>query len=298
MNIALCICTRNRPQDLRNALTAAQESVLLPAQIIVSDDSDEAQAPETQAVCASFPGVTYLSGPHRGLSANRNHCLAHLTDEIEAVSYIDDDVTIRPDFLLRAAERLKDAPAKTIITGRECKNGLDVTPHNCSFWGHQDVPPRGPDDYHTIVINTTLFPRFLFAEASFDEALRYGSEEADMCAQAEAIGYRISFCPELVNDHHPSTVNREEYKQFVEASRLYSTYKRYRWLERKPLKSAIFGILAQMHMTAGILKSGRLKNFKDAWEAIGTAARYARSEQLRRTSMLSSPKREELPCQQ
>ena len=277
MKISLCICTRNRPQDLAKALASVYKSLLLPTQIIVSDDSDDLQAAQTQAACAAVLGITYIRGPRRGLSANRNCCLDFLADDIEAVAYIDDDVVVRPEFLREAANALAAAPLKTIVTGRENKNGVEITPHNCSFWGHQEVPPQGEQDYHTVVINTALFPRKLFEGARFDEALKYGSEEADICAQAEAFGYRIRFCPHLVNDHYPSPINRTEYAQVVEASRLYSTYKRYRWLERNPHKAGMYALLAPLHILAGVIKTGRLNNVPVTVGSICTAFHLTQS---------------------
>jgi len=282
-NIAICICTRNRPEDVKKALSSVFCLNLAPRQVIVSDDGNEAQAVQTCNICAEFPGVTYLRGPQRGLGANRNACLDHLATDIEAISYIDDDVVVRPDFLSEAANALAMALPKTIITGRENKNGIDVTPHNCSFWGHQEVPPRDESDYHTIVINTTLFPKDLFVQARFDEALRYGSEEADMCAQAEALGYQIRFCPALVNDHYPSPVNRTEYSKVVEASRLYSTYKRYKWLERNQRKAAAYALLAPLHIIGGVVKSRRLVDVPAAVKAVCTAMRLARHSGAIRT---------------
>lgn len=271
MKISLCICTRNRSDDLANTLTSVNRSTQPPAQIIVSDDSDKPQAERAYAVCAQFPSVTYIRGPQCGLSANRNCCLDNLEPGIEAVAYVDDDVVIRPEFLGLAANALANASPKTIITGRENKNGSDVTPHNCSFWGHQEVSPTSEDDYHTIVINSALFPRDLFGYARFDEALRYGSEEADICAQAEALGYRIHFCPGIVNDHYPSLVNRLEYAHVVEASRLYATYKRYKWIERNPRKAAVYALLAPLHLIGSVVKSRRLKDIPEAVSTVRTA---------------------------
>lgn len=298
MRVALCICTRNRPEEVVKALAGAAHSLLPLAQILVSDDSDEAQAARTRDVCATL-GVTYIYGPHRGLSANRNHCLDHLDVGIEAVAFIDDDVIIRPDFLSEAAKALHHAPLRTIITGRENKDGVDVTPHNCSFWGHQEVPPRDEDDYHTIVINTTLFPRELFEQVRFDEALRYGSEEADICAQAEALGYRIQYESGISNDHYPSLVNRGEYPRFIEASRLYTTYKRYLLLERNRGKAIIYALLAPLHLLVSLCKKRQLRYIPTAVNSICLAYRFGWAA-TRRMPEKNSPLRlqgvESKPC--
>jgi len=294
MNVALCVCTRNRSEDLALALEAVSQSSFAPAQIIVSDDSDEAQAAQTQQLCASMASVTYVRGPRRGLSANRNCCLQNLDADIEAVAYIDDDVIIRPEFLEEAAKALSQSPPKTIVTGRENRDGVILTPHNCSFWGYQEVPPSDENDYHTIAINTTLFPRQLFQQARFDEALRYGSEEADMCAQAEAIEYRIRFCPEMINDHYPSPVNRNEYARFTEASRLYSTYKRYRWLERNILKSNKFAVLAPPYLLASLVKARKFQYLISALTSIRLAFKFVQAEAHNRRSSIKSAMTEKL----
>jgi glycosyltransferase involved in cell wall biosynthesis len=288
MNVAVCICTRNRPEDLRKALASAAASRLAPHQIIVSDDSDEEQAAATKSVCAEFSDVTYVRGPKRGLAANRNCCLDNLLPEIEAVSFIDDDAAFTPEFLSVASETLAAAGPKWIVTGRECKNGEEVSPGNVSFWGHQRLLARNADDCHAIVINATLFPRDLFRrhinsagepfEVRFDEALRYGYEEADIAGQAESCGYRIQLKSDLFNDHFPSSVNRSEYSRFVEASRLYSTYKRYRWLQKKPGKSAVFALLAPAHLTLSAAKTCRPDNVRRAWESVRMAYGYYQGE--------------------
>ncbi len=284
MKIALCICTRNRADDLARALEAVGRSLLLPTQIVVSDDSDEEQSCQTRDFCASIPGVTYVRGPLRGLSANRNCCLQNLAADSEAVAYIDDDVIVRPEFLSEAASALTQSSPKTIVTGRENKDGVIVTPHNCSFWGHQEVSPRDENDYHTIVINTALFPRQLFQHARFDEALRYGSEEGDMCAQAEALGYTIRFCPEMINDHYPSPVNRAEYVRFTEASRLYSTYKRYRWLECDMPKAAKFAAFAPAYLLASLVKARKFQHLASALASVGLAFKLVQAEAHHRLS--------------
>lgn len=274
---ALCICTRNRPDDVEKALSSVFRAMLVPSQIIVSDDSDESKAVQTRRVCADFSGVIYCRGPRRGLGANRNCCLDHLASDIEAISFIDDDVVVTPSFFSMAVEAYTVAPLKVIITGGEHKNGVHVTPHNCSFWGHQEVKPRGVDDYHAIVINATLFPRQLFDAARFDEALRYGSEEIDMCAQAEALGYSIRYVPGLSNDHYPSQINREEYAHVIESSRLYSTYKRYRWLEGSRIKAAMFALLAPLHLLMNLCKTGKARLVPDGIKSLYNAYCHIRT---------------------
>jgi glycosyltransferase involved in cell wall biosynthesis len=281
--VAVCICTRNRPQELRRALASIAGSSFLPRQVLVSDDSDPELAGETAAVCRAFPDVTYISGPRRGLSANRNNCLSHLSDDVDAVVFIDDDVVLPPSFLPIASERIRRAQPNAIVTGFEYRDGFEVTPHNCSFWGHQEKRPESNSDVHAICINATIFPRSLFESLSFDELLRYGSEEADICARAERAGFLVTFAPDLFAYHWRSQINREEYAQFQDASRLYATFKRYAWIEGNSGKALTYSVLAPLHLLASVTAKRRSRReIRAALAAIGTAARYARSYQRSR----------------
>ena len=58
------------------------------------------------------------------------------------------------------------------------------------------------------MINATVFPRAVLAEAQFDERLRYGCDEIDMARHALALGCLIRYNDDLWVDHHPSAINR------------------------------------------------------------------------------------------
>jgi GT2 family glycosyltransferase len=278
VEVALCICTRNRPGELRRALTSVAESSVEPAYIVVSDDSDHELQRETADACREFPHVTYVTGPCRGLSANRNNCLTRVPAETDVVLFIDDDVVVPREFIAAAVEAFLHAPEQTVVTGFELRDGFRVLPHNCSFWGHQEKPPSGAGDLHAICINATVFPRSLFDSVRFDELLRYGSDEIDICVRAEKAGFRVLFDPALFVYHERSPVNRRKYGEFQDASRLYATYKRYRWVEGRPVKAAVYAILAPAHVLVSVAVRGRRPgDVVLAFRAIATARRYAKT---------------------
>ena len=284
LRMAVCICTRNRALDLRGALASVQASTVRPHLLVVSDDSDADCTSEVARVCEEVPGVTYVRGPRRGLGANRNRCLEVVQDSADYIVFIDDDARLSPDFLATGAEILEASRKPAILTGREMKNGLEVTPHNLSFLGHQERDPRSLDDYHSIVINSTIFPSSLFQIVRFDEALRYGSDEIDVCGQAEHEGFRIVYVPRLINEHHPSPINRAEYRRHEEASRLYSTYKRYRWLEGNRTKASAYAVVAPLHLAASACKTHGLVGLLVAWHAVRFALLAVIQERVRRGS--------------
>src|SRR5579883_837917 len=143
IRLSYCICTMNRPDDLRRCLAAALAGQERPDEIIVSNDSQE-EGP-TQEVVAQFPGVLYQRGPRRGLGANRNACIQRSTGT--HILFTDDDVQVAPSFFATARRLAAEADARAIVTGYEIKHGPEgphkVMPHNADFWGLQRVPVQG-----------------------------------------------------------------------------------------------------------------------------------------------------------
>jgi glycosyltransferase involved in cell wall biosynthesis len=247
-SISLCICTMNRPDDLRRCLESVRVGSELPDEIIVSDDSRDAEP--GRAVVDEFSNATHVVGPRRGLGPNRNACIRRASGNW--IAFIDDDVIVPPTFISTIRSITRSAPARTIVTGYEINRGSKVTPHNTDFWGVQRVPANG--EYRGIVINATVFPRSLFQEAMFDEVLRYGCDESDIAQHACSLGYVIRYCDELFVHHHPSGVNRSEYENQVHASRLYATWKAHRYYRKSPLNALAYSILGPVQLVGSAIK--------------------------------------------
>jgi GT2 family glycosyltransferase len=271
-SITLCICTMNRPEDLSRCLDSVFQSSEMPDEIIISDDSPDGKL--TKAVAAKYSGVIYQEGPRRGLGPNRNACVR--CAKSSHIIFIDDDVRVPLDFFTTAQQLIVSNDSKTIITGYEMNYGgggrwegeiLKVIPHNPDFWGYQQVPVG--NDYGSIVINATIFPCSLFEQALFDENLRYGSEEVDIAQHAVSLSYCIVYEDCLYVEHHPSQVNREKYKQFIHASRLYATAKAYWQYERSMLKTLAYVVLAPLQLAGSAI---RRRNAREVWAAIQATA--------------------------
>ena len=275
-SLSLCICTRNRPDDLQRCLQAIANAALLPDQVIVSDDGDDGKTVE--GVAAAFPFVQYQRGPRIGLGANRNACIAVATGSY--VSFIDDDVIVPATFVEEAravCQRHAALQPPPIITGIEYKHSsagvARVEPGNADFWGFQRIPPEGT--YRSLVINAAIFPASLFRSALFDSQLRYGSEEIDMARHAISLGYTILFDPALHVDHYPSEINRAEYVSQIDASRMYATAKNYWVYQRSSVKAIVFSLLAPLKLMLALGRRFGLKGVKDSLSATATACRYA-----------------------
>jgi glycosyltransferase involved in cell wall biosynthesis len=274
IRISICICTRNRAADLARALTSIAAASSQPVEVIVSDDSTN---DDTRRMLATdFPAITHVEGPRRGLGANRNAALLFATGS--HILFIDDDVLLGKDFLRQAEAELSQATAATILSGIELNHGTPVFPHKANFLGYQalDYPPGAV--HETVVINATVFPKTLFSSTVFDENLVYGCEEMDFASRAVLLhGHRIVFRPALANAHFPSPTNRDFYAPFAEASRIYVTFKRYFWVERRHAKAVVFLLLAYAHILAHTLRRRGFAGFRAFTSTLTRSLSYIRT---------------------
>ena len=273
---SVCICTRNRPGDLARALRSVEASTYPAHQIVVSDDSTDTLTREM--IAADFPQVVFLEGPRRGLGANRNCALDAVTGT--HVAFIDDDATLSIDFLACMADSLQHGgqhPEKLIVTGYELNRGERVYANATTFLGFQSRPYRTGDNHDTVVINSAVFPAWLFKLIRFDEHLVYGYDEVDIVMRATLQGKCVvRLLPEVFNSHFPSAVNRDYYAAFLEASRIYVTHKRYRWFERNRPKAALYLTLAVTHNLLYNLRAHGPKGLASSVRTLSHASSYIR----------------------
>lgn len=281
--VSVCICTRNRPEELRKALNSLENSTYPIFEVIVSDDSTNN---ETQTlITADFPEVKYLPGPRRGLGANRNNALQTVTGS--HVLFIDDDVILGEQFLATVFSTMtlyslqqSEENQQIIVTGIENNNGELVFPHEQDFLGFQKIDYQQGEPIKTVVINSAVFPKSLFNKVLFDEKLVYGCDEVDFTTRAVQEGFKIILCPKAINFHFPSTINRDFYKPYHEASRLYVTFKRYFSTEKNRLKALAYLVIASVHTIAHTLKTEGLRGIFKPIKTFRTVISYVVREYL------------------
>lgn len=255
---SVCICTRNRPEDLTVALRSVADSEYPVWQTVVSDDSTDDRT--ARLIAQEYPGVTFVEGPRRGLCANRNVAAAAVTGT--HVVFIDDDAALGYTYLREIMFAYDAVPPegrdRTIVTGLERLRGALVHPSDISFLGFQTKDYRAGAPLRTFVINATAFPVGLFEQQGFDENLIYGSDEVDFALRCVARGFHIVLAPRAVNDHYSSMTNRDEYRPFYAASRFYVTFKQYWYVERKPLRAMLYALVGPLHFAGKALRNFRL----------------------------------------
>jgi GT2 family glycosyltransferase len=273
LDVSVCVCTRNRPDDLRRCLESISRSRVQPRQVVVSDDGDDDPSGRHDP---SNLSITYVPGPRTGLGANRNNAVAAATGS--HLLFLDDDAMLGEDFLMTVEMALAAMPAelaaKAIVTGVEINHGHTVRPNEQTLLGFQSRPYRKGEPLHTVVINASLFPRAVFDAVGFDPSLSYGYDEVDLTTRAVASGFTIVPCFEAANVHTPSLSGRGEYSSFANASRLYVTLKRRRWTERSRLRGWSGFALASAHLVAASAKRQGLAGIGDARRTIAQARGY------------------------
>ena len=270
-SVSVCICTRNRPQELSRTLESIRRSSRAVEQVVVSDDSTER---ETAALVArNYPEATYVPGPRAGLGANRNAAAGAATEDL--ILFIDDDCLLGEQFLENALGELRhDGWRRTIISGLETNGGHLIEPADQDFLGFQRLTYEPGARVNTVVINSALFPRELFDIMRFDEQLVYGCDEVDLTTRAVAAGFTIRLCRGAVNDHRPSAANRDYYSDFAISSRIYVTFKRYFCTERRRAKGLMFLLVAIPHALATSVRHQGARGLLSGLRAAGRAVGY------------------------
>jgi GT2 family glycosyltransferase len=276
MKVSVCIPTRNRPDDVLACVRSIRESAVPVAEIVVSDDStDDRTRDIVRAQCAD---VTYVEGPRRGLGPNRNNAIALASGDW--ILFLDDDARLTPDFLtLMYPVMQAEQGGKTILTGIERNARGLIYPNDQSFLGFQNRAYRDGEPVRTLVMNAALFPAPLLSQLLFDPHLVYGYDEIDIAARALAMGCSIRLCPQAINLHYSSPLNRDFNAPHIEAARIYVTYRKYRWSQRRPGKAVAFLGVSFLHSLAHQLSrrgaggaKAALQTHLSAWRQIRRAA--------------------------
>ncbi len=275
--LTVCICTIDRPDVLDRCLAAIAAGKRQPDAVIVSDDSSDGSA--SGWVCSKYPLVRYMSGPRRGLCANRNVVIAEA--KTDYVALLDDDAVVSGTFVSRAYELIGVNSADVILTGSVIEDGKTIVAANPSFLGY--FTDTSSTLRKNINLNCNVIPRKAFSAACFDENIGYGYEDMDLCSRLTSLGYTIRYEPSLTNTHLPPVKpQREQRKRFTQANRarFYTSVKRYLLWEKSPLKLVAFVFYAPMHRFALDAKTRRWYDvphcISDMLFALSTSVREGR----------------------
>jgi glycosyltransferase involved in cell wall biosynthesis len=203
-SVSVVICTRHRPDELRNCLQGISRLTPGPDEILVIDNSEG--DPETENVARAY-GVRYLVERGSGLSYARNRGLAESTSEI--VVYIDDDAVPDEHWLEQIVAPFAD-PKMAMVSG-------EVEPEGWKRDRSAPIRLLSRDDprwfeiatFGGLGMGTSMAVRkSVFAVwKGFDPRLGRGApirigEESEAAATLVALGYRAAMAPAAIV-HHP-----------------------------------------------------------------------------------------------
>jgi GT2 family glycosyltransferase len=209
----IAICTRDRPDDLRNCLAALRKIPDDGQEILVVDSASRSAA--TQQVAASFQGIRYLRLDRPGLNIARNAAMQASTKEF--VAFIDDDA--QPDQgwlrgLLEAFRRPLTMVATGITLPVELETEAQEAFESFSSFSRGFLPlTYSRQNAHPLAagqagagVNMAIRREATVKLGQFDEALDAGTPtqsggEAEFFSRVLSRGYRIEYTPRALNWH-------------------------------------------------------------------------------------------------
>ncbi|WP_347160187.1 glycosyltransferase family 2 protein [Pontibacter chitinilyticus] len=215
--VSVIICTRNRPVQLESCLHMLTNLSCKPAEIIVVDNFSTGTT--TKDVVEKFNGVIYVRESHLGLDIARNTGIIYTKSPV--VAYVDDDVTVHPQWLYRVWETFQD-PAVAAMTGLVIAAELDTEAQYIfeTQWsfnrGYVDVIydkaffdatlRKGPPVWRIGAGANMAFRRDVFEEVGFfNELLDVGAAgcngDSEMWYRILAKGHTIKYNPRAIVYH-------------------------------------------------------------------------------------------------
>ena len=116
--MAVVLASAGRPELLANVVLDCISQIDVSFRGVISVP-DEASLPNDRA---ALSGWDVLLGT-RGLAAQRNAGLDHLTDTADLVFFFDDDASLRSDYIVNALAFFKKHPEVVGLTGRVLEDG-------------------------------------------------------------------------------------------------------------------------------------------------------------------------------
>lgn len=247
ISISVALVTRNRPRSVERCLESWRRQTVAPDEIVVSDDSDEALAGETEQIARRY-GCGYTRGPRRGLYANRNHASlqCHGTHIVSA----DDDHTHPADYVAVIKALVASDPHRVWIFSERLP-GDSSTPLTCPPELHRSgfgITPADPSRCAAVADGASVYPRLIFDSGlRYDETYPFGGLWYLWGKLLARRGWQISFSDRTFVWHHfwpeaeTAVEGRLSDRDLLLQQLLATSYVQFvaaLWLDRSPVKLA------------------------------------------------------------
>jgi GT2 family glycosyltransferase len=204
---SLIISSRERQSFLERVLESIFSGSAVPDEIVVIDQSATPSTRVSELASTSAGRLRYVHTGERGLSRGRNMGIAISTGV--SLFFVDDDVVVPQDWFERMSRRLREAPPRTIVTGRVVageaeRDGAFAPSLSLS---EEPVTYQGRPGKDVLLPLNMAVPRAAFDDVgSFDVRLGAGShfpssEDNDLGYRLLEAGYTILYDPTIVVIH-------------------------------------------------------------------------------------------------
>jgi glycosyltransferase involved in cell wall biosynthesis len=244
ISVSVALVTRNRSRSLERCLESWRRQTVAPDEIVVSDDSDDESAAETEAIARRY-GCRYTRGPRRGLYANRNHASLHCRGT--HILSADDDHTHPADYIAVVKQLISSDPRRVWIFSERLP-GDSTTPLTCPPELHRSgfgCAPADPSRCAAVADGASVYPRQIFDSGlRYDEAYMFGGLWYLWGKLLADRGWRITFSDRSFVWHHfwpdgaTTDEGRFEDRAQLRQQLLTTTYVQFvgaLWLDRSPV---------------------------------------------------------------
>lgn len=223
-DVTIVVMTRNRWDDLARTLPRHSGPV------IVVDNASDDGTPELLA--QHFPEVRVVrSSRNRGAVARNEGVRLALTPY---VAFADDDSWWEPGALALAACHLDRAPrlgllAARVLVGEDERLDAVSAAQAAAPLGHEpDLP--GPSVLGFLACAAVVRRDAFLSVGGFDEVVHMYGEETRLAWDLRSAGWGLSYVPDVVAHHHPSSGARPaRIQRLLERNRLLTTLMRRPW---------------------------------------------------------------------
>jgi len=207
--VAVVVCVYNGVDYIEKCMNSLLDQNHESYEIIVVDDGSR---DGTTKVLAKFGGnekVRVFKSPENlGLMKSRN--IGVSKTEAEFVAFTDADCVVEKNWLSELIKPFAIDKAIAIVGGKIMDGALD------KYWGQVAkgvYKIADKSDYVSSIIGCNMAFRTAFLITyRFDETLKYGADEADLCAEAEDANLKIYYTNEAKVTHF----HRSKFIDFVE----------------------------------------------------------------------------------
>lgn len=213
IQISIALVTRNRPESLERCLRSLRQQNVQPFEVVISDDSDSELSNQVKCLSDRW-GCRYITGPRRGLYANRNH--AALACQGTHIRTMDDDHEFPEGHMERCLEAVVNDPSSVWTTG---EIGLLEGQQLWRIKTANQLCPSGVggrvtdlNDNWSISDGSTIYPRIVFDRGHrMVEEYGYGSSYLEFGAYLYRHGFRSRCVKDATVIHHANlqTIKRD-----------------------------------------------------------------------------------------